>query len=288
MPSAAELSQKTDWAAEAESQILSIRFRSDGLTFISTPIEGGYSSAPETYYTEAGYATKAEAFQELFFKHPNLCKPYRSVKVYYEPDAWSIVPSELFEESKSSLWLDTISDVPTNELGGVTPSITISYRLPDAGHTWVLRWNKDLTSFLRRTLLPLELIPTFVPPLKALGQLSLQRNHKILALLLRPTAADMIMLHLGHMEYGNTIVYTHPISQTELVDELVFYLFTIWERLGLQGEADALEIQYPDHTEADYTSLNFPIVADELKEIMSHYVRRIDSAPYRVLSDDVL
>lgn len=288
MPSAAELSQTIDWAAEAESQILSIRFRSDGLTFISTPVEGGDSSVPETYYTEAGYATEAEAFQELFFRHPNLCKPYCAVKVYYEPDAWSIVPSELYEEGRSGLWLDSVSDAPTNELGVVTPSTTLSYRLPDAGHTLVLRWNKDLTSFLRRTLLPLEFIPTFVPPLRALSRLSLQRNHKVLALLLRPTAADMIMLHLGHTEYGNTITYTHPISQTELVDELVFYLFTIWERLGLQGEVDALEIQYPDHTEADYTALNFPAVAEELKEIMSHYVCRIDCSPYRVLSNDVL
>ncbi|WP_025079627.1 DUF3822 family protein [Porphyromonas macacae] len=73
-------------AAMVEKQVLSIRFRPDGLTFIRENIADNLPvSAHKTCMIEPGYGSHVEAFQELFFRNQELCLPYNKVRIYYEP-----------------------------------------------------------------------------------------------------------------------------------------------------------------------------------------------------------
>lgn len=272
-------------AAMVEKQVLSIRFRPDGLTFIRENIADNLPvSAHKTCMIEPGYGSHVEAFQELFFRNQELCLPYNKVRIYYEPESWVMVPSELFDEKKGHLWLETVAEEPADDIGRITKTTTLSCPLPEEDRILVLSWEKDLIGFLKRTLIPAEFIPYFIPHLDVLKAQSRLRTGRMLCVLLRERRADFFLLLHGRIEFGNTVEYTRSVNMQELTDELVFYVFTIWNRLNLSTDNDMLCINYPAKEECEGALIDLHAVTDELKLTLGRYLPRIEEQPFSVLA----
>lgn len=269
-------------AALAEQNVLSIRLTLGGLTFMHRATVDG-TLVEVVCPLPKGFSSVTEAVQDIIFRHDDLSLPFQRIDFYYEPHSWVIVPADLYQENKGHLWVESVSDAPTNDIGQSMQSAALSYAMPQDGRVMVLSYDKDLVAFLRRTLIPLSFVPYFAQHLGLLSDLSRQHNCTTLSLVLRENKADYFAYKNGVAQCANTFTYTPGINAAELADELVFYVFTTWNSLQLSNEDDLLIINHPTCATPEIVGIDLAEVSNQLKTYLTDHIRHINVETYSVL-----
>lgn len=261
-------------AVQAEQYNMSIRLSSDGLTFALS-----YSSSPQatlergTLSLEPGYASAEEAVRELLYRHPELTLPFDQVTLYYEPYFSTLVPSELYEAHQASHWLSIVGG---KDWEGA-PYQCLTHALSDEPKVIVSAWSEGLYQFLRRMHLQLTTIPYYVPIIERVRRYSRQHTGCDLYVLVRREGMDVVALRAGEVIYLNTFGWAMPEDRTTLVGEAIFYTFSLWRSLGLEGEADSLHLLYDEARSESYT------LVSEMLEHLSPRVREVSADPFTIL-----
>lgn len=222
-------------ATRAEQMYMSIRLKSDGLTFAV-----GYGTEPIGMATLplAGYGDLGEAVREQFFTHPELSFPYREVIVYFEPMYSVLVPRELYDPQSSDMWCGALSE----DTSGIE---SIGYPLPDESKVIVSAWSADLYQFLHRTHLRLRMIPYYVSLIERRKIITRQLQGAELCVSLRRDGADCFVLRAGELVFLNNFSWVNAHSQEDMLGELKFYTFSLWHSIALSADADSLLLAYP-------------------------------------------
>lgn len=255
-------------AIEAEQIDMSIRLRPDGLTFalsrsLSNELE---SLPPEEAFTlgfEPGHPSLRHAVEQALYLHPELTLPYRRVSISYTPLCSVLVPTDLYRDGEASDWLRPI--IGNSLLGDAYATLT--YTLPSEGKVLLSAMPQDLYSYLRRTYLQVDFTPYYIPALEVYQRRSREQAGEKLCLIVRPDGMDVLALRSGELRLINTFSWTKQQDHLSVLDELLFYTFSLWRSLGLDTEQDELVLL------AAASHLPLGLLAQEAQERLSVYIR---------------
>lgn len=262
-------------ATEAEQMNMSIRLLSDGLTFIlSNSTESQEIISHGHLLLERHYQGEEEAVRELFFAHPELCLPYRSVTFHYAPIYSVLAPEELFAPAEAMHWL-------SSALGGNKPVLeqlwATHYTLVDEAKVIVSAIDTDLYRFLQRTHLQLYVAPYYAPILEGRKPTSRSHSGVELSVVLRSGGSDCFALRSGETIFLNSFTWVNPSSSEDTLGELTYYISSLWRNLGLNGHTDRLYITYPSD------SLVEERTAERLGATLATRIAHIHTEPFGYL-----
>lgn len=231
-------------AHEAEQYSMSIRLSSDGLLFALTPCADAVDEA--TYFEDyikfpSNKHRFEEAVEEALFAHEFLLLPYRSTKIYYEPFAGILVPQDLYSprNDEASDWMECL--INTEDINRNTEvGICLSYSWEDEDKTFVGRYSRRLYSLLGRSLSSPRFVPYFVPYLSKQKQLSRQSDCRSLCVYLLDSKIDVLLLEEGMLGFYNTFEFVRESDSQASRGELLYYVYSLWKMLGLEGTLDKL------------------------------------------------
>lgn len=250
-------------AVRAEQMSMSMRLTSYGLTF-------AYGlSADERHEGNLPLDTRntslLEAVRELFFVYPELCYPYQSVRVCYTPQYSVLVPRDLYQSSDASAWLEGVG------LGEGLQAL--GYALGEEPKVIVGAWPSELYQFFSRTYLQLHFEPYYIALLQERQLKSRLEACTELCVSLRLEGMDCLVVRMGELIFVNSFAWT-ALEQDVRLGEAVYYVFAIWQSLGLSVESDAIYVATPcDHAQTQ-------ALGESLTRELAQRVRRVDLGAY--------
>ncbi len=227
-------------AIKAEQVDMSIRLRSDGLTFAL--LEPGVSDrcpseqSGQSLAFPRGHASLESAMEQAIYLHPELALPYREVHILYTPLCSMLVPADLFAEEEAGDWLGAVVG---NSLGG-EEYVALSHPLSGEDKVLLSAIPRGLYSYLRRTYLKPELTPYYLPILETYQRQSREQAGERLCVILRLEGMDCMALRQGELRLINSFSWTRPTDEGAMLDELLFYVFSLWRGLSLEATRDQL------------------------------------------------
>lgn len=254
-------------AIQAEQVNMSIRLRSDGLTFaLSTLLETEETRREEqTLPFERGLSSLEQSFEQLLYLHPELTLPYRSVQVVYTPLCSVLVPADLYREGEAEHWFAPI--VGSTCLGETY--MVLSHPLPHEGKVLLTSIPRGLYGYLKRTYLQLEFTPYYLPILEVYQRKSREIASEKLCLMLRSEGMDCLALRSGELRLINTFSWTKQADSTSVLDELLFYTFSLWRSLSLDPRVDELVLL------ASSSEHPMGMLVQEAQERLSGYIAQV-------------
>ncbi len=257
---------------QAENMSMSIRPSSSGLAFIIYEGKDFDGEQREGFLSiEASPKPWSERQSDLFFAHSFLALPFHRVKYYYEAVQGLILPNELYQENFDDLWLNYVDS---------EESLTaIRQEVPNESKSLLFYIPKALLTFLQRTHVRLELEPYFQPLLLLNKLASRQKGKRKLSLSLRHRALDCWLLDRGDLIYYNSFPIVEQQSASKIEGELMYYLFMLVGRLGLDLEQDELSI-YTSNAESESIQTllkeTAQLIEGNLKERISNYKQKTE------------
>ncbi|MDY6121912.1 MAG: DUF3822 family protein [Porphyromonas sp.] len=251
----------------AEQYSVSIRLRAGGLAFVLHSKELTQELYAETFDLQTGHPDYKSGIEDLYFRYPFLSYPYHSVRIYYEPLVYSLVPADLYDESRAALWLQPIAD--EKKVGTAHDWEVYTVPLQDKRKLIVSAADKPLMQFLRRSMLVTKPEIFLSPIIEEQGQLSRKNGYKQLSVVLRQKGFDCMLFDDGELVLLNSF----PLS-TDLPDsipgELMYYIMLLWRTYECNQEQDSLII-LPDEPSLRST-------ATKVQLALHRFIRQISLA----------
>ncbi|MDO4671400.1 MAG: DUF3822 family protein [Porphyromonadaceae bacterium] len=235
----------------AEKYSVSIRLRVDGLCF------NIYSDSGELEYEEwfaypCGVYEEKDAVEEVFYKNPFLAYPYKKVIIYYEPLVYTLVPIQLYDESKGSFWLQAISEEP--EVGAEATARRwecYTTELQDNKKLLLSAANKPVIRFLNRQMLVVDPKPYFVDLLLQESKFARECTGRQLSVIIRKNAIDAFIFENGEIVFANKFDLSVALDSEEVIGEIVYYILMIARTQSLDACGDHLRICVDDKRSHD-------------------------------------
>lgn len=213
-------------AERAGKYSVSIRLTPDGLSF------SGYcpGEAESFFYVPVTFRREVPclaAVKELFFANDCLTWSYRSLRLVYVTQSYTLLPDGLFPEAdKPALFAFNFCNVATAHLTNRIPVGTETVEL-------IYGIDEELWAFLHRTLAAPEFMHYLAPSLRAWSNQSLALLRRALFVVLHDEMLDVACYTRGHLDFINTYRLEQP-------DDAVFYLLSVWRQQGLDPRQDLL------------------------------------------------
>lgn len=210
----------------SEKYIVSIRLRSDGLSF-----SGHIPSVGESFfYRDIEFdrsVSYISSLKELFFTHEFLTWSYRKIHVIDVSPDYTLVPKALFDEREKDKLLHFNLSL-TN-----VRSLNNSLEAEEAELLFGMQ--EEVYEFCSRTLVRADFIHHLTPQVwlwKKQSELSQERQ---MFVVLHPRLMDIVCYDRGKLLFANTFV-------ADQAEDAVYYLLYVWQQTGLDQRKDALYI----------------------------------------------
>ncbi|MDO4706995.1 MAG: DUF3822 family protein [Porphyromonadaceae bacterium] len=244
----------------AESMSMSIWLRSDGLAFSISRLGQEADQVCGHLPFSSEYLGHIEALQDLIYAHEWLCYPYQRVYLYYVPTKSVIIPLELYEASRATLWLEGIC-LPQEVR--VLPEV-----FPLENKVILSAWDKDLLGFFERIHPPLSPRPYYLPIIEVQRLQSRREGCRMLIVSLQGAQLDCIAISSGDLLCINHYEVCSA-GAMHSVSEMMYYMFLLWQALGFDYKEDVLLCFYEGEAE------RLEVLCQELRA----YIARIELAP---------
>lgn len=234
-------------ANRSEKYILSIRLRSDGLSFSAcNPQENG-----SFFYRETAFLRNrpyAESLKEFFFENELFSYPFRKVRLLCEASPYTLVPEAVYRDGCAERFLRFNLTAPAG--------YPLTDRLPEAGAVVVYGLDKDVFEFCSRSLLGPEFLHHITPLLAYWGKLSRTSLRKQLFADLHGNSVDVVCFERGKLLFANTFPFEQP-------NDILYYLLYVWKQQGMDQLNDSIRIS------------GHPRLRMQLTETLHTYIRSV-------------
>lgn len=210
----------------AEKYIVSIRLRSDGLSFSGyIPLVGESFFYSETEFDRS--VPYVSSLKELFFSHDFLTWSYKKVQVISVSPDYTLVPECLFDEAcKEQLLLFNVSSSDQQGLTNV---------LKEEEARLAFGLSEEVYQFCSRTLVRCEFIHHQVSQLWLWKKQSEGSEGRQMFIVLHTQLIDIACYDRGKLLFVNTF----PADQPE---DALYYILYVWRQVGLDQMRDAIYI----------------------------------------------
>ena len=232
---------------KSENYIMSIRLRSDGLSFsVYNP-----SEKESFLYKEVSFErgrNYISSLKEIFFENEFFSWHYKNVNVICASYPYTIIPKELFQENyKTEILTFTTSAVEKHCLSNV---------LTNEHAELVFGIDDEVYEFCSRSLVNPYFVHHITPILPLLRKLSCNSLSKQLFVNLHRQSIDIIGYAQGSLIFINSFEY----KQTE---DIVYYVLYVWKQMGMSQQSDQLSL------------LGDPSACQDLNKILKDYIQYI-------------
>ena len=232
---------------KSENYIMSIRLRSDGLSFsVYNP-----SEKESFLYKEVSFErgrNYISSLKEIFFENEFFSWHYKKVNVFCASYPYTIIPKELFQEKyKTEILTFTTSAVEKHCLSNV---------LTNEHAELVFGIEDEVYEFCSRSLVNPYFVHHITPILPLLRKLSCNSLSKQLFVNLHRQSIDIIGYAQGSLIFINSFEY----KQTE---DIVYYVLYVWKQMGMSQQSDQLSL------------LGDPSACQDLNKILKDYIQYI-------------
>lgn len=232
---------------KSENYIMSIRLRSDGLSFsVYNP-----SEKDSFLYKEVSFErgrNYISSLKEIFFENEFFSWHYKKVNVICASYPYTIIPKELFQEKyKTEILTFTTSAVEKHCLSNV---------LTNEHAELVFGIEDEVYEFCSRSLVNPYFVHHITPILPLLRKLSCNSLSKQLFVNLHRQSIDIIGYAQGSLIFINSFEY----KQTE---DIVYYVLYVWKQMGMSQQSDQLSL------------LGDPSACQDLNKILKDYIQYI-------------
>lgn len=204
--------------------ILSIRLRSDGLSF-----SGYIPSLPGSLFyrdvvCEKG-SLQTDFLKEVFFANEFLTWTYREIHIVTETPLYTLVPKMLYDPKRKQEFLDfTFSQPLDHTLSAEWNEIVFLYNLDREIYEFCTR------SFINPVFHP-HILPTVVFCAETFG-VSLQNR---VCVVLYSNRIDLLCFHRGDLQLVNSFQVTG-------IEDILYYILYVWKQQEFDQEKDTLSL----------------------------------------------
>lgn len=213
-------------ADNSEKYILSIRLRSDGLSF------SGYSpSASESFFYRNTEFDRTKPFiaslKEFFFEHEFLTYSYKRINLVCVTPQYTLVPEEAFSDRhKNDLLSFTYLFPETKCLNNLLARESVEV---------VFGIDEEVYEFCSRSLINPVFIHHITPQLALWKQQSRVLIPRQLYVVIHRKVMDVVCYAQGNLLFANTFEYDKP-------DDILYYILYVWKQVGMDQEKDQLHL----------------------------------------------
>lgn len=213
-------------ASNSENYILSIRLRSDGLSFSAyNPQETG-----SFFYRECDFGripSFMDKLKDFFFENELLSYSFKRTYILCESAPYTIVPEKIVEEEKAKEFLNFTSSYPSNR--------ALTNALKSMSAAIVFGIEEELYEFCCRSLLSPAFVHPLTPLLSYWRRISLKGTRKQLFTYIHGKQLDIACFEKGSLVFINTFQFEH-------VNDILYYILYVWKQLELDQQNDPLHI----------------------------------------------
>ncbi len=212
--------------SNSEKYILSIRLRSDGLSFsVYNPQETG-----SLFYRECDFGRTPsfmDNLKDFFFENELLSYSFKKTYILCESAPYTIVPEKIIEEGKAKEFLNFTSSRPSSR--------TLTNTLQNTPAAIVFGIEEEIYEFCCRSLLTPSFIHSLTPLLSYWRKISLENSRKQLFTHIHGKQLDIACFEKGSLVFINTFQFEH-------VNDILYYILYVWRQLELDQQNDPLHI----------------------------------------------
>lgn len=213
-------------ANNSEKYIMSIRLRSDGLSF------SGYcpSENESFFYRDVEFDRTKDyvpSLKEFFFEHEFLAYPYKQTNVVFVSPRYTVIPSETFEERRQA---DLMKFVFSS-----TSDRSLSNTLTRGGADVVFGMDEEVYGFCARSLINPAFVHHIAPQLSLWKQQSRGQVSRQMYVVVHRRMMDVACFVQGKLLFVNTFEHDTP-------DDILYYILYVWKQVGMDQEKDLLHI----------------------------------------------
>ncbi len=234
----------------SEKYILSIRLRSDGLSF------SGYCPSVNNsfFYRDTEFdRTKPyiSSLEEFFFAHEFLTYSYKQTNLVYVSPQYTVVPEDVFVEKRQN---DLLSFAFSSSSGKC-----LHNPLTREAAEVVFNIEDDVYGFCSRSLINPTFVHHITPQLILWKQQSQGLVSRQMYVVIHRKMMDIACLVQGKLLFVNSFGYDKP-------DDILYYILYVWKQVGLDQEKDQLHI---------YGSVS---ICNNLRTTLQNYIQHIGQA----------
>lgn len=213
-------------ADNSEKYILSIRLRSDGLSF------SGYSpSESESFFYRNVEFDRTKPYiaslKEFFFEHEFLTYAYKRTNLVCVSPQYTLVPEEVFSDRQKSDLLSFTFLSPESKC--------MNNLLARESAEVVFGIDEEVYEFCSRSLINPAFIHHITPQLVLWKQQSRVLIPRQLYVVLHRKMMDVVCYAQGNLLFANTFEYDKP-------DDILYYILYVWKQVGMDQEKDQLHL----------------------------------------------
>lgn len=249
----------------AQGYNLSIRLRSDGLTFNIFDATSLQLLLSDTVVNRHNDNTITSVIEDVFYNNAWLSFPFSKVEVIYEPINWILVPFDLYEEEKGEIWLRSITEY--NNLQKDRCLRVLNHSIHKDGKVLLCDIYQELFEFLSRNLVINNIKPYFFEDLDYARELSKNHYCKVLQIFVTSTAIDCVIVDKGVVFRGNHFNFTNSSDNESHRDELVYFAINIYNAAGLSNSKDRIIVMQSVYDDID---------TDAVVSILKPYTSSVD------------
>lgn len=206
--------------------ILSIRLRSDGLSF-----SGCSASESETFFYRNVEFDRTKPYisslKEFFFEHEFLTYSYKQTNLVCVTSQYTIVPEEIFTDKQKASLLSFTFTAPEKKC--------LHNPLAREAVEIVFGIDEEVYEFCARSLINPCFFHHITPQLALWKQQSHMLIPRQLYVVLHRKMMDIVCFAQGKLLFANTFQYDKP-------DDIIYYILYVWKQIGMDQEKDQLHI----------------------------------------------
>lgn len=234
----------------SEKYILSIRLRSDGLSF-----SGYCPSVNESFFYRNAEFDRTKPYisslEEFFFAHEFLTYSYKQTYLVYVSPQYTVVPEDVFVEKQQT---DLLSFAFSS-----SPCKCLHNPLTREAAKVVFDIEDDVYGFCSRSLINPTFVHHITPQLILWKQQSQGLVSRQMYMVIHRKMIDIACLVQGKLLFVNSFGYDKP-------DDILYYTLYVWKQVGLDQEKDQLHI---------YGSVS---ICNTLRTTLQNYIQHIGQA----------
>lgn len=212
-------------ADHAEEYIMSIRLRSDGLSFsVYNP-----SANRSFLYKNLDFDRSKpymSSLKEFFFEHEFLTWSYKRIQVVCFSSQYTLVPKEIYKEDRKNALLN---------FSFSSPKCCLSNALKDEPANLLFGVEEEVYEFCSRSLVNPCFIHYMTPVFSLLKKQSNKRHPRQLYAILHHKSVDIVCYEQGNLLFVNTFEY-------EQLEDILYYILYVWKQTGMNQQKDQLRL----------------------------------------------
>lgn len=234
-------------ASNSEKYIMSIRLRSDGLSFSAyNPSENG-----SFFYREVDFERSRsflDNLKDFFFENELFSYTFKKVNILCEAVPYTLVPKEAYEEPKAKEFLQFNFSAPAGR--------GVSNELKEQDIEVVFGVEEELYEFCCRSLLNPHFVHHISPLLTYWRKTSLLTSVKQLSADIHGKQLDLVCFEQGNLLFANTFYFEH-------LNDILYYILYVWKQLEMDQQNDQLRIS------------GQPEIRMRITEVLHNYIRYV-------------